>query len=241
MNEIIDVNTLFGPLPYASSDLPVEALTTLMQQNGVSRSLTLSTLGMLMDSTVGNAITKAACNELPHLLPVATLNPLSFIGDTQPITRLKADGFVMVRFFPDDQGWKVNSLSFLEIVRTLTALQMPLMIAASKPGDITSLLSALGDYPGSVVLAEVTVDAIAELLPALRRCPNWLVETSRLNSMGTLALISQTVGAERLLLGTTAPFRPISGAVQTVRSSGLDESQVALVLGGNAQRILRLQ
>ena len=37
MDDIIDVNTLFGPLPQASNDLTVESLLELMRRNGVGR------------------------------------------------------------------------------------------------------------------------------------------------------------------------------------------------------------
>ena len=39
MDEIVDVNTLFGPLPQASNDLTVESLLALMQHNGVGARL----------------------------------------------------------------------------------------------------------------------------------------------------------------------------------------------------------
>ncbi len=240
MPQIIDVNTLFGPLPYASSDLNVEALLALMQQNGVERALTLSTLGMLLDPNVGNAVTRAACQQVPQLLPVATLDPTQFFGDTQPITQLAQDGFRMVRFFPNDQEWTPTCLPFLEVVSSLSPSRLPIMVSADKPGTISTLANVLQEYPGSVILSGVSMDSMAELLPALKRFPLWAVETSRLLSMGTLALIARTVGADRLLLGTTAPFRSMAGAVQTIRYSGLNETEVAGVLGGNAQRILKL-
>src|SRR5258708_27397112 len=103
MDDIIDINTLFGPLPVASSDLSVDTLLQLMQKHKVGTACILSTLGLLLDPTVGNAATRAACGEHPELLPIATLNPTMYFGDSEPILRLKADKFCMVRFFPGDQ------------------------------------------------------------------------------------------------------------------------------------------
>ena len=238
MAEIIDVNTLFGPLPHASSDLNVEALLALMSQNGVTHALTLSTLGMLLDPNVGNAVTRAACQEVSQLLPVATIDPSQFFGDTRFTQQLVSEGYVMVRFFPLDQDWSPSCLPFAEVTKALASTRLPIMVSAERPGNITTLVESLKDYPNPVILSGVSIDSLSELLPALRRYPNWCVETSRLLSMGTLSLIAQTVGAERLLLGTTAPFRSISGAIQTIRYSGLNETEVMQVLGGNAQRLL---
>src|SRR5438105_5908305 len=105
MDEIVDVNTLFGPLPVASADLSVDALTSLMQPHHIGTAFTLSTLGLLLDPTVGNAATRAACSEHSELLPVATLNPTMYFGDTASVLRLASDGFRLVRFFPAAQGW----------------------------------------------------------------------------------------------------------------------------------------
>ncbi len=80
MDEIIDVNTLFGPLPVASTDLSVDALITLMKRHRVESACTLSTLGLLLDPTVGNSATRAACGEHAELIPTATLNPTSYFG-----------------------------------------------------------------------------------------------------------------------------------------------------------------
>ena len=91
MDDIIDINTLFGPLPVASSDLSVDTLLQLMQKHKVGTACILSTLGLLLDPTVGNAATRAACGEHPELLPIATLNPTMYFGDSEPILRLKAD------------------------------------------------------------------------------------------------------------------------------------------------------
>ena len=83
MDEIVDINTLFGPLPAASADLNVDSLLTLMQKHSVRAACTLSTLGLLLDPTIGNSATKAACVEHPELMPVAltTLGERSAIGD----------------------------------------------------------------------------------------------------------------------------------------------------------------
>src|SRR5437660_10889801 len=115
MDDIVDVNTLFGPLPVASTDLTVDTLVTLMSKHQVGAACTLSTLGLLLDPTVGNAATRAACTEHDELLPVATMNPTMYFGDTAALLRLQTEGFCMLRFFPGEQGWPIDFAPFREI------------------------------------------------------------------------------------------------------------------------------
>src|SRR5215468_11050422 len=112
MSEIIDINTLFGPMPAAASDLSVEELAALMKRHSVSAGCTLSTVGLLLDHNSGNSATRAACAENRALIPVATINPLSFFGTEGPHLRFKQDGFRLVRFFPVAQCWDVEHAAF---------------------------------------------------------------------------------------------------------------------------------
>src|SRR2546421_4363973 len=112
MDDIVDINTLFGPLPAASADLAVDALLDLMQTHQVSAACTLSTLGILLDPILGNAATRAACAEQTNLIPVATLNPAIFFGDATAVGRFVDEGFRLLRFFPSDQHWKIDFAPF---------------------------------------------------------------------------------------------------------------------------------
>jgi aminocarboxymuconate-semialdehyde decarboxylase len=58
---------------------------------------------------------------------------------------------------------------------------------------------------------------------------------------GLLRALVEFVGAEHVLLGTDYPFDMADErAVETVRACGLDRAAEEAILGGNAQRLLRL-
>lgn len=240
MAEIIDINTLFGPLPAASTDRAVDSLLAMMEKHHVTAACTLSTLGLLLDPNVGNTATKAACTEHKELLPVATLNPIMYFGDNTPIMKLQEDGFRVVRFFPSAQSWPPSFGPFKEIVRSLAATSLPIMINIGALGEITELQGILASYPSSVILSTVNVSLLAETISALREHSNWHVDISHLLSPGAIQLIADKVGAERLLFGSGAPSRPIASIVNTLKLAGLSSDQSTLVLSGNAQRILKI-
>src|SRR5438105_4892720 len=118
MDDIIDVNTMFGPQPSAASDLSVDELYELMAKHGVRAACTLSTVGVLLDHNAGNGATRAACADSQTLLPVATINPQSYFGGDSPLAKFQSDGFRMVRFLPHAQGWEPDYAPFVSVLKS---------------------------------------------------------------------------------------------------------------------------
>src|SRR5579862_8272478 len=139
MSDIVDVNTLFGPLPVVSTDLTVESLLELMARHQVGQACALSTLGILLDPAIGNQATHAASVAHPALRPVATLNPKMYFGDEGELTRLAGEGYCLVRFFPQWQGWPIDFAPFRALAGGLAAVDLPIMIDVKYPGEITAL------------------------------------------------------------------------------------------------------
>jgi len=240
MDDIVDINTMFGPLPASSADLAVDALQELMQTHNVTAACTLSTLGILLDSNLGNAATRAACSEQPQLLPVATINPTMFVGDKSALSRFAAEGFRFIRFFPREQHWPIDFAPFHWVLSSVQPTRLPVMVNIDSIGEITDLTRAILAPECVVILARVDRATMAEAIAALQMFPNWHIETSRLLAPGCLKLAADAIGPERLLFGTGAPALPIASGLHTVQFAGLDENAVSMILGANARRILNL-
>jgi predicted TIM-barrel fold metal-dependent hydrolase len=237
MDHIIDVDTMFGPLPAGAADLSVDDLVSMMSRHGVQSCCTLSTVGMLLDHNSGNAATRAACSEQPSLLPVATLNPQVLFSAEGPFTRFKADGFKMVRFFPVEQGWDASYGPLRQLARSLQADGLPLMVDVEKTGYATRIVDALSDHAAPLVLSSVDETTVAEAVSLMREDERLYLCTSNLVAVGLLRQVVDSVGAERLLYGSGAPSRPMSSALGVLRYADLAPEQRAAVLGGNARRL----
>jgi predicted TIM-barrel fold metal-dependent hydrolase len=240
MDDIIDINTLFGPMPVTSADLPVETLLELMQKHSIGSACVLSTLGILLDPGVGNSVTRATCAENDNLRPVATLNPMAYFGDAEPFLRLPQEGFCLLRFFPATQGWPVDFAPFRALLRRLDETRLPSMIEIGAPGQITTLARELEEHTLPVILEGVASETLAEAVAVLRHRNNWYLETSRLLAPGNIKMVVDTVGPERLLFGSRAPSYPVAGVLKTLQYAGLQSDVLQIILHANARRILHL-
>jgi hypothetical protein len=240
MADIIDVNTMFGPLPAAASDLSVDELEGMMRKHGVRACCTLSTVGMLLDHNAGNGATRAACGEHPGLLPVATVNPQTVFGVDGPFARFAADGFKMVRLFPCEQGWPPDYSPCVALAKRLEVEGLPIMVDVDNPGDATRLVRALVSHPAPLILSGVDQSTVAEAVGLMRAHARIYVETSRLVAVGAIQQVVESVGAERVLYGSGAPSRPMASSIGVLRHAQITDDQRERILGQNARDLLHV-
>lgn len=236
--EITDVNTLFGAYPSQRPDSSADALVGTMQAQGVDWCLTLSTWGLFHYDAEGNAETLRACRAHDHLIPVATLNPMTYWGQGGVIDSTIEEPFEMFRFFPGRQGWPIDFAPFGDVLARLAALpRMPIMVSVPTPGNATVLARVAADYPHPVILEGVSQKTLAEAVSVMRGSDRFLIETHALHAPGTLAILRDSVGIERVLFGSDAPGLSLAAALRSVQNSDLSDADKAAVLSGNAHRI----
>jgi predicted TIM-barrel fold metal-dependent hydrolase len=225
-------------MPAGAADLSVDELVALMAKHSVRSACTLSTVGLLMDHNAGNSATKAACAEASSLLPVATVNPQTFFGADGAFSRFKADGFKMVRLFPEQQGWDPGYSPLVVLAKRLEVEGLPLMVDVDRPGAASRLVQSLVAHPASLILAGVDESMVAEVIALMRAHARIYVETSRLIAVGAIRQIVESVGAERVLYGSGAPQQPMASVLGVLKHADLNDTQREQVLGGNARALL---
>jgi len=236
--EITDVNTLFGAYPSQHPDTTADTLVAAMQRNGVQWCLTLATWGLFHSQRDGNEETLRACRAHQELLPAATINPKEFLGQIKAIENLLAQGFEMIRFFPEHQGWPIEFSPFRDVVSILAgAGAPPVMVDIAVAGDITKLMRIVEDYAGAIILAGVDRHTLAEAISVMRSRDKVYLETHALRLTDGLAAIRDSVGVDRILFGSEAPGSSLSAAMRYVRSSNLTPEEQDAVLGGNAMKV----
>jgi aminocarboxymuconate-semialdehyde decarboxylase len=100
--------------------------------------------------------------------------------------------------------------------------------------------------PGLEVLGSRTSDEdYAAVLSSLKR-PHldyfhmFYADTAMFGSVGALQCGLDFFGSDHIVFATDAPLGPIASTVDAIERFGLGANQKAAVLGGNAQRLLRL-
>jgi hypothetical protein len=166
------------------------------------------------------------------------VNPQAYFGADGPFTRFKADGFRMVRFFPEPQGWEAGYAPMAVLAKQLEGEALPLMVDVDLPGVASRLVQSLASHPAPLILSSIDDTMVAEAIALMRSHAKLYVECSRLIAVGAVRLIVDSVGAERVLYGSGAPLQPMASVLGVLRHAGLTDEQRALVLGGNARSIL---
>ena len=237
---VFDVNTAFGSLPVAGPDCSLAALRRLMARNGVAASVTSSLVGLTYHDAEGNAETRRACRADSRLHPAAVVMPGVYLGWRDRLEAALGAGCRVVKLYPEEHGWSPRSRRFEELVAYLAGRPAPpaLLLASAPPADLADYARATEGTGVVVVLAGVQYATLGEALALLQRHGHVRLETSRAASPGTVALVVQEAGPDRLLFGSGAPARPVAAALNAVLGAPVSPAARAAILAGNLCRLL---
>lgn len=238
---IFDMHTLFGPVPPRGGETTPEHLQALLQRHSVAGAVTTSTRSLYYSASAGNRQTIHYCKEIgPSLLPGVVLDP------RQPQVVQTIAGARLYCLLPSTQGWPIHYAPLIELLQ-IRAVRVntwprpiPLWWEARKEGDATLIAELMRqvDYPAPYILGGVSDDGLVEAISVARRDSNALVATDGLRGIGEVTMLVQALGAGRVVFGSGAPARSLGSALALVRQAELSLSDEALVLSGNAIRLL---
>ena len=237
----INAGTYFGFLPYRDQDVSLDKLISMMDELGVAGSLSCSLKGVAYDFAEGNDETLAVSKANPRILPVMTVDPRRYLGVVEEIEKRKKQGFVALRVFPEQQGWRINTVMMKPIIRELERLRMPLMLTCSGNGTVTDVLSAIGDAEIPVILCTVGYGNLGEVLVAMMENPNLYADTQINDTPDSLRVAVDAVDAERFVFGSASPSASMRTSLNLVAESSLTDEQKAKIFSGNVCRILGIQ
>lgn len=238
---IVDCDTYIGRVPSGQLDSPPEILAEVERANGVSFAMCYSLKSRTYDAREGNDDTLEAARRHRELLPVASVDPREHCRVEAEVARAAELGFVAVRVFPELQGWQVDSLLFTRVVSACAQHGVPLMIAAGAPGVASSVVQAAKHTDAPIILLGANYNTLAEALSAAAARNNTYVSTQYLITPQAVEIAVDSVGIERLILGTSCPDLTARSAINVVMMSTLSDTDKAAVLGGNAARLVEHQ
>lgn len=236
--QILDANTTIGAHPDHRLNMSIERLIGEMDTHKIAGSLAQSTLGIYDSYERGNAAIIEAARGNNRLVPVASINPLRYFGTVDDMRKICSPGFRIFRFYPDEQGWVIESAAFAQVLRQLAEVKLPFIIDASKSGDPSAVAKVASGYPAPVIIGSISLDTLSESLAVMADNPNIMIETHELHIPGALEMIAQRAGADRIVFGSGGPLRSIASALSYITNSGLSEEDKQKALAGNIRRVL---
>ncbi len=238
---IIDCDTCFGRQPSGTADSPLETLIEAERNAGVSFSMAYCVKARTYDAREGNDDAIAAAKKHPQILPVASVDPREHCRFEAEVARAAEMGFVAVRVFPELQGWQVDSLLFTRVVNACAEHCMPLMVPAGAPGRASEIVRLAQHTSAPIILLGANYNAFAEALSAAAARPNTYISTQYFITPEAVEIAAQSVGVDRLVLGSTCPDFTARPAINMVMASTLSDEDKAKVLGGNMARLIESQ
>lgn len=241
---MIDATVLFGA-PRAGGPAAaygLEAARAELAGHGMAAALVCARSGTQYRHEMGNAETFAAATTSGpvRLHPVATINPVQYLGWRHEVDRALASGAVAFRFFPEEQSWEPESAAFQEVAARVAHAGRPLLIPVGRFGSATAVGAATAKLEVPVVLVGGHYTQLGDCLAALAKWPHLHLDTSRLAQFRGVETVVQEVGAERLVFGSGAPVRPVQAALNAVLVARIPDDAKRLILAGNAERLFGL-
>lgn len=237
---ILDVHTLFGPVPPRGAEDGVGHLLELLDRHGIAGAVTLSTRGLYYSATAGNRETIYHCNKSGNrLLPAAVLDPRS------PSAAGIISGARVLCFLPATQDWPLGYAPLRDLMWALkdkggSTPTVPMYWETARIGDATALAALLDEtaYPAPILLGSVTGPTLMEAVSVARANRHMHVVTNGMCGIGEVAMAVDKLGADRVVFGSGAPTRSLGSAIALIAAAGLEENDEALVFSGNARRLL---
>jgi predicted TIM-barrel fold metal-dependent hydrolase len=229
----IDADALFGFWPYRNVDLSTASLVALLHKHGLEQACVCATRGLLYDAADGNQETLATCADYPELIPVATLDPRRLIGYREEIRNCRSAGIRLFRFFPEHQGWSAASPAFRKIAAEIAAQNGIVMIG----GDPAAAMQAI-DPNQPAILLMVHTYGLADVLALAADYPGCHFSVRQLLGPGSLGILKEAVGIERLVFGSNMGLADLAAAINVVKSALLSSDEESAVFGGNMRRLL---
>lgn len=247
---IVDTNVSLFHWPFRR--LPLDetaALVTKLRSLGVVQAWAGSFEGLLHRDLAGvNVRLASACREHPLLVPIGSIN-VELPGWKQDLERCRREHDMPgVRLHPNYHGYTLNDPRFADLLQRATAAGMFVQIAASMEDtrtqhaglqtpdvDLEPLMELVRRIDGARVQI-LNARPRGTLLDSLVKAGIWF-DTARVDGTHGVPQLLAHAGADRVMLGSHAPFLiPEAALIRTHESGELAEPALRQVLWENSRR-----
>ncbi len=243
---IIDAHCHLGRSLVSGVEIGEEALLATMAAHGVGVAMVMPQPHQGLDvAPIHDRIARFAAAEPGRIFGMVNLSPRleegEYRGEVERCVR--GLGFRAIKLDPSVSALPINHPRCEIVFATARALGVPVLIHTGM--GIPNALPALAIPPAlrypdvTIVLAHAGFAIFAdEAIVAAQVCPNIVLEPSWCASYQVAAMV-RSIGAVRVMFGSDHPSN-VASELAKLRSIGLDEAQLAQILGGTARRVFGL-
>ena len=253
---IFDCNAFIGEWPFRRlAHNTGDGLLRLMDKRGVDKAAVSSLFALFYkDCAVANRrLAEEIKGRGDRLVPVGTINP-AFPGWEDDLKEcVESLGARAIKFFPAHHNYRLNDPVCAEAVLRITNYGLAVILSHMfedprvhhwllniRVPEAQEMADFLKKSSGEkIVLASCTYPLaaqVAKLAGESRFC----VETSKLEGpVQCVQRMVETIGAERVLLGTAMTFMNAAGALMAAQQPEISAGARAAILSGNAERIFK--
>ena len=237
MSSTIDCDVIAGFWPKARVPMSPQLVSDSLHRNGIAEAHVISARGIFFDFQAGNRETLQWAEESRRrpvrLHPVGTIDLRRYLGWRDEIREMTKAGMRIWRFFPEHQGWDFDHPGFRRIVGALEE-EGAVLYLKGKPGKIWK---ALQGSKVKLVIGSHFYD-LAEVFALWEEGHEFKITTQLLHGPGTIDLVRELWGADRMIYGTGMPLSSQGSARATLEASKLGRADLDLVFGGNLAALL---
>jgi predicted TIM-barrel fold metal-dependent hydrolase len=250
----IDAAAYLGPWPFRSIEGTLAGLLAMRRELGLDGAV-VSPLPALFhtDPAEANARMLRQIRGRPGLWAAPVVS-LRLADATRYLEELASNPQVRaVRLAPGFHTWPVaqaeEALTVLARHGLAAIVQLRMQDERSHPATtflppvpIDEVIALAERVPSArvVIAAARSGEIEGERGARIRAVPNLWLDISHLDGLSCLGRARDAVGAERLLLATSWPFFYARAALLKTQEEGLSAADVAMVMGGNAATVFRL-
>ena len=244
--ELIDVNAFYGRGAKGVSDFPsLGDRLDFMDRLGISRAVVWNVESQDNHALSSNrkmlediAATPRAQRRIIPALTVSGLMHYEQDGVKELRRQMTEGGTRALRFV---NVFKKMSLYQLDpVIREIQDLS-PLIVMRHDESTVREILDFTETFPDvPLVITEVIWGLCITVYDLMRRRKNIILDNSWLHTFGSVELVVERFGAERLVLGTGYKAHGGAAVGQIVRAD-IEDAQKTMVMSGNLRRLLKIE
>ncbi len=237
---MIDANVCFGFWPKRNIDASPDEILRRMDKAEIETALISSFHGIVNDFIEANDFTLELCRQhSDRFIPVATINPQTYFGVKEEVTRMNDAGVKLIRFWPEEQEWSVGQLHFTNLMEEIDKTDMSVMLPSTQ--SVTTIGAIAKNFSNNIILETIKgYPKLAEIIAVANDVDNFFIETHLMASPGFVEIITDEVEEGRMVFGTGAPLHTISSAIMPIAKAKVKDDLKADIFAGTIERILGL-